>query len=98
LHGAVIGQEAFLLRWLYGTADDRLLIVNLGRDVRWRPAAEPLVAPPRGMNWELLWASDDPAYGGSGAALLDTKNWFIPGHAAVVLRTTTPEANVPLTW
>jgi maltooligosyltrehalose trehalohydrolase len=86
LHGAVIGQEAFLLRWLYATGDDRLLIVNLGRDFRAFPAAEPLLAPPRGTNWSLLWASDDLQYGGSGAALLDTTNWFIPGHAAVVLR------------
>jgi maltooligosyltrehalose trehalohydrolase len=88
LHGAVIGPEAFLLRWLYNTPDDRLLLVNLGRDFRWFPAAEPLLAPPVGMNWKLLWSSDEPKYGGSGTALLNTRQWQIPGHAAIVLTTT----------
>jgi len=85
LWGAVLGPEAFLLRWMYNSADDRLLMINLGRDFRWFPAAEPLIAAPAGMTWRLLWSSDEPRYGGSGTALLNTKTWLVPGHAAVVL-------------
>jgi hypothetical protein len=44
------------------------------------------MAAPPGRTWELMWASDDPGYGGSGAALLNTQQWSVPGHAALVLR------------
>ena len=85
-HGAVIAPEALLLR-LFGPADDdRLLIVNLGRDIVWDIAAEPLAAPPQHAAWQLLWSSEDPRYGGSGSGLLDEKQWRIAGHAATVLR------------
>ncbi len=36
--GAVLGREAFVLRFFRGGADDRLLVVNLGRDLRFDPA------------------------------------------------------------
>ncbi len=86
LEGAVLGSEAFLLRWYSGDGNDRLLLVNLGRDLHWRPAAEPLLAPPLGRDWKLLWSSEDPCYGGSGTALLQTQDWIVPGHTAVVLQ------------
>jgi maltooligosyltrehalose trehalohydrolase len=86
LEGAVIGPDAFLLRWCDVHDDDRLLIVNMGRDFHWRPVAEPLIAAPAGTQWRLMWSSDDPRYGGSGTAVLNIKQWNIPGHAAVVLR------------
>ena len=87
LHGAVIAPEALVLR-LFGTAgDDRLLIVNLGRDMLWEVMAEPLTAPEQGRTWQLLWSSEDPRYGGAGTGLLDEKQWRIAGHAAIALRT-----------
>ena len=61
------------------------MLVNLGRDFAWRPVAEPLIAPPPDSRWQLLWSSDDPRYGGSGTAMLNTKDWNVPGHAAIVL-------------
>ncbi len=86
MHGAVIGDEAFLLRFFGGGGDDRLMLINLGRDLELRPAAEPLLAPPAGGDWQLLWSSEDPCYGGLGTGPVDTHNWCIPGHAALVLR------------
>ena len=53
--GAVLGDEAFLLRW-----PNRLLIVNLGRDLVLDVAPEPLLAPPRTAQWTLLWSSESP--------------------------------------
>jgi maltooligosyltrehalose trehalohydrolase len=85
LHGAVIGDESFILRWIVGGNEDRLLIVNLGRDAGWGPAAQPLIAPPQGFQWQLKFSSDDEIYGGSGTAMLNTQNWYIPGHAAILL-------------
>jgi maltooligosyltrehalose trehalohydrolase len=87
--GAVLGEEAFLLRILdHEQQDDRLVIVNLGRELRLDPAPEPLLAPPWEKVWETMWSSEDPVYGGAGTAPLETEEegWRIPGEAAVVLK------------
>ncbi|MBV8069072.1 MAG: malto-oligosyltrehalose trehalohydrolase [Acidobacteriaceae bacterium] len=88
IDGAVLSPHAFALRFFSpGFQQDRLLVVNLGIDLRLDPSPEPLLAPPAGAAWEKLWSSDDPPYGGCGTAPLDTtENWIIPGWAAVVLR------------
>lgn len=84
--GAVLGQAAFVLRFFGDRCDDRLLIVNFGRDLRLDPAPEPLLAPPRESVWEVLWCSEDPEYGGDGTPSFDAEeNWKIPGEAAVAL-------------
>jgi maltooligosyltrehalose trehalohydrolase len=84
--GAVLGDEAFVLRYFAEGDEDRLLLVNLGRDLALEPAPEPLLAPPAGKRWRTLWASEEPRYGGCGAAPVERDDgWHIPGHAAVVL-------------
>ncbi|MBV9498798.1 MAG: malto-oligosyltrehalose trehalohydrolase [Acidobacteriaceae bacterium] len=87
LDGAVLSPSAFVLRYFsVGHGTDRLIVVNFGVDLELDPAPEPLLAPPASAQWQKLWSSDDPAYGGNGAAPLDTcESWRIPGHAAVVL-------------
>jgi maltooligosyltrehalose trehalohydrolase len=89
LDGAVLADEAFVLRFFGDNQGDRLLLVNLGRDLRLESAPEPLLAPPEERGWEVLWSSEDPRYDGSGTAPLEMEeNWRIPGQAAVVLRST----------
>ena len=90
LEGAVLGPEAFALRWLDDDEDDRLLLVNLGRDRDLRPMTEPLLAPVANTTWQLYWSSDAPRYGGSGTAILNMKEWTLPGHAALLLRPVHP--------
>ena len=86
VHGAVLGAEAFLLRYLTDDGDDRLLLVNLGPDLAWNPAPEPLLAPPAGMRWEIRFSSEHPKYGGLGTPRLESDdNWRFPAHAAVLL-------------
>lgn len=88
IQGAVINQDCFVLRWHNesdGARHDRLLLVNLARDLHWRPSAEPLVAPVPNRNWKIMFSSEDPQYGGSGTALLNTSDWHIPGHASIVM-------------
>jgi maltooligosyltrehalose trehalohydrolase len=87
LDGAVLSPSCLLIRFFSPNhANDRLLVVNLGRDLHWNPAPEPLLALPFAKAWSKLWSSEDPAYGGSGTAPLDTEeNWRIPGWAAVLL-------------
>jgi maltooligosyltrehalose trehalohydrolase len=85
--GAVLAPEAFLLRFFGENGHDRLLLVNLGRDLHLDPAPEPLLAPPSHSEWTTLWSSEHPGYGGTGTPPLDTEeNWRIPGHAAVLLK------------
>jgi len=86
MHGALIGPEAFILRWIAPEVGDRLLIVNLGRQLMLRPISEPLLAPPLDSHWELFWSSEMAKYGGNGLPPLDlNRNWDVAGHAAVVL-------------
>ncbi len=84
--GAVLGAEAFIIRFFSDESGDRLLVINLGRDLHLYPAPEPLLAPPEQACWHTLWSSEDPRYGGNGTPPLDTaEGWRLPGQAAVVL-------------
>ena len=84
--GAVLASEAFVVRWFGPGGDDRLLLVNLGRDLVSESFAEPLIAAPAGTAWRVRWASEHPAYGGQGQPEPVTdEGWRIPGHAAVLL-------------
>ncbi len=87
VQGAVLGPEAFLIRFFGEGGDDRLLLVNLGRDLAFSPLPEPLLAPPEGSDWELLWSSEPPRYGGLGTPPVENEDgWHVPSHAALVLR------------
>jgi maltooligosyltrehalose trehalohydrolase len=86
MDGAVLGHEAFVLRFFGEAADDVLLVVNFGPDLELEIAPEPLLAPAEGKRWQTLWSSEDPRYGGLGTPPLDTAaGWRIPGNAAVAL-------------
>lgn len=94
--GAVLGTTAFVLRFQHPEGD-RLLIVNLGSDLDFSPCPEPLLAPPAGCAWELVWSSDDPRYGGSSTRPPENQGWHLLGEAAQVLapRPCTPVAKKP---
>ena len=84
--GAVLGPASFVLRFFAGENDERLLIVNFGRRQVLAPAPEPLLAPPVGFEWETMWTSESPRYGGPGAVPLVTQEqWLLPAEAAVAL-------------
>lgn len=86
LDGAVLGERAFVLRFFSAEHGDRLLVVNLGGDLHFDPAPEPLLAPLDDHGWTAAWSSESPAYGGDGTPDLETTcNWLIPGPAAFVL-------------
>jgi maltooligosyltrehalose trehalohydrolase len=86
LDGAVLGPEAFVLRYFAQQNNDRLLLVNLGLNLHLEPIPEPLLAPLEGHSWALEWSSECPRYGGCATPPIDTeKTWKIPGHCAVVL-------------
>jgi maltooligosyltrehalose trehalohydrolase len=85
--GAVIGPGAFVVRYMGGADGDRLLIVNLRRDLDLRPLPEPLLAPPLDSRWTLEWSSESPRYGGGGTPpIRPHSEMHVPGESAVLLR------------
>jgi maltooligosyltrehalose trehalohydrolase len=88
----VLTPLAFVLRWFTPDDDDRLLVINLGRHIRFAPAPEPLLAPPHARVWQLLWSSEDARYGGAGTPDVETEEgWDLPGESAVVLQPAAPD-------
>jgi maltooligosyltrehalose trehalohydrolase len=86
IDGAVLGEQAFVVRLFGDEGDDRLLVVNFGRQLHFSPAPEPLLAPPWHRSWRTLWSSENPRYGGGGTPPLETTaSWIIPGPATFVL-------------
>ena len=84
--GAVLGPEAFVLRYFGEQNNDRILLVNLGMNLHLEPVPEPLLAPLENHRWALAWSSESPRYGGCGLSPIDTeKTWKVPGHSAVLL-------------
>ncbi len=95
--GAVLGDATFVLRlFAEHSADDRLLLVNLGADLRRDGIAEPLLAPPAGRQWRLRWSSESPRYGGSGTMPIDPgRGWHLSAESAALL-VAEPVATAPL--
>ena len=93
--GAVLGPEAFALRWFArDPAADRLLLVNLGPDLELRTPAEPLLAPPERTTWQVAWSSDRPEYGGEGHLPDEQVDaWHLPGQTAHLFRGGTPHGD-----
>jgi maltooligosyltrehalose trehalohydrolase len=87
IDGAVFGSDAFVIRFFGETAgDDRLLLINLNRDLLISPSPEPLLAPPEQADWAILWNSEDPRYGGDSLPPWPKEgNWLLIGESAVLL-------------
>jgi maltooligosyltrehalose trehalohydrolase len=95
LDAAALERDTFVIRYFGSRDEDRLLVVNFDRDLHFDPAPEPLLAPPAGRRWKIVWSSEDPRYGGRGTPELDTdEGWRIPGDATVLLQAT-PESPAP---
>jgi maltooligosyltrehalose trehalohydrolase len=88
MDGAVLGPATFVLRYFSEDGkDDRLLVVNFGELRDLNPVPEPLLAPPLGLEWEVLWSSESARYGGSGTATVVTQDsWKLPAEATVALK------------
>jgi maltooligosyltrehalose trehalohydrolase len=86
--GAVIGRRAFVLRYFAEKAEEeRLLLVNFGQQHFFSPAPEPLLAPQDNHEWQMLWTSEAPQYGGIGMLPVSNDDrWTIFAESAVALR------------
>lgn len=86
IDGAVLTDSAFVIRYFAPDCSDRLLLVNLGTSMCLEIAPEPLLGPPGGMEWAVVWSSEDLRYGGGGISPVETPDgWHLAGESAVVL-------------
>jgi maltooligosyltrehalose trehalohydrolase len=89
IDGATLSEQAFVLRWFDAEHGDRLLVINLDRELPLVAPSEPLLAPPRGASWQLLWSSEEPRYGGHGVTMLVADSgrgeWRLAAQSAVLL-------------
>ena len=87
--GSVLDPSAFLLRYFaQDPQDERLMLVNMGPNIAVDSIADPLHAPPEGMQWTLVWSSEELIYGGGGKRSIDLQTrwtlgadtvlWFAP--------------------
>ena len=89
--GFVLNDEAFALRVFGQEAGDRLIVVNLGRQLHWKTISDPLFAPPEAASWQKLWSSNDAAYGGEGTPPLESERGIdIPAECTIVLAPSEP--------
>ncbi|MDQ2868002.1 MAG: malto-oligosyltrehalose trehalohydrolase [Verrucomicrobiota bacterium] len=86
--GAVLNDNAFLLRYFSERPEDeRLVLVNFGKRFPLQPAPEPLLAPPFNFEWESFWTSESVKYGGFGPTeVVDRMQWILLAESAVALR------------
>jgi maltooligosyltrehalose trehalohydrolase len=90
IEGAVLSDRAFVLRALGHPEGDRLLLVNLGESLHFEPVTEPLLATLPGSEWEVVWSSESPDYGGSGTPSLWTEDdgggaWQVPARCSLLI-------------
>ena len=80
LEGAALSDDCLALRWLGD--DQRLLIVNLGRELHLDSVPEPLLAPPTGSSrWQTVWCSEPTPEPES-----EDGKWRIAGETATLLK------------
>ena len=87
LFGAVLSPDVFAIRFRHPDAGDRLMLVNLDVDLSLTEIPEPLLAPPEGGSWSVLWSSEHPRYGGGGVVPpFHDEGLTLTGRSAIVLR------------
>ncbi|MBA3237678.1 MAG: malto-oligosyltrehalose trehalohydrolase [Parachlamydiaceae bacterium] len=87
MDGAVLGTDAFLIRFFGKENGDRLLLINFGIDLDLKPGPEPLLFAGENVDWEIILSTESIEYGGEGTPSLLTPTWRLPAHSTVVLGT-----------
>jgi maltooligosyltrehalose trehalohydrolase len=94
VEGAALSQQALVLRYFGGGQEgDRLVLLNLGSELKLDPCPEPLLANVPGRKWKLLLASEQVRFGGQGAPPLPEEGRMrVPDrwHSCSRARETTP--------
>lgn len=86
--GAVLSSDSFVMRYFADKPDEeRLLAINFGSLHLFSPAPEPLLAPPDGYDWQIMWTSEAGKYGGLGQRrLVHDDGWTLFAEETVALQ------------
>jgi maltooligosyltrehalose trehalohydrolase len=80
---SALTDDVLVLRYQRSDGAPRLVIVNLGTEWTMPLMNDPLLAAPLGQDWQVVWSSDHPDYGGQGVVeFLAEYPWRIPGRSA----------------
>lgn len=92
---AVIHDQMLVLRF-FGeiSREERLLIVNLGKDFEYDPISEPLLALAAGWVWEKVLSSNDSDYT-TGKKQKKFEFWKIPKNTAVFFKAVKEKKRIP---
>lgn len=86
LETAVLSADCLAVRYAGEEGAVRLVLANFGPDLHLTVLSQPLLAPPPGFNWAVLWHSNAISYGGPGIGPVETEEgWAIAGEATVIL-------------
>ncbi|HBG27059.1 MAG: hypothetical protein A2Y10_08410 [Planctomycetes bacterium GWF2_41_51] len=86
IESAILNDNTFILRFLKEN-EGRLLIFNFGKSLFCSPVANQIFAPYRNKKWEIVFNSEEPAYGGYGIAEIEfIEGWRLPAECAIVLK------------
>ncbi|OHB58718.1 MAG: hypothetical protein A2Y12_20170 [Planctomycetes bacterium GWF2_42_9] len=81
---AVLNDNAFIVRFLKKDKG-RLMIVNFGKAIFCSPASQPLFAAYKNYQWEIMFSTDKPEYGGDGFPEIESVDgWYIPAECTMV--------------
>lgn len=86
LDGAVLNNDAFVIRYFDEEEGDRIIIINFGNDFIIRSVPEPLIACSPNKKWKVLFSTEQNAYGGNGLIHINPLNWKMHSHSAIVLK------------
>jgi maltooligosyltrehalose trehalohydrolase len=65
--GSTVTDDVLIIRYRSAAqSSERLLVVNLGPDIRLETRPDPLLAPPSCGSWRVEFCTEDRAYGGRG--------------------------------
>jgi maltooligosyltrehalose trehalohydrolase len=83
VEASALSDDVLVIRYQRSDGSPRLLVVNLGTDLALPLMNDPLLAAPGGQDWQAVWSSDHPDYGGPGVSeFLADAPWRIPGRSA----------------
>lgn len=93
IEGSAVDDLTCIIRY-FGKEEERLILVSFGRDAPLFPASDPLLAPPEGAMWEVLFSSESARYGGSGHHKIPEKgNWKVTGSSALIFHSSKKSGN-----
>ncbi len=83
VEASALTDDVLVLRYQRSDGASRLLVFNLGTELRLPLMNDPLLAAPVDQDWHAVWSSDRPDYGGPGVVdFLHDVPWRIPGRSA----------------